>query len=144
MAPILAFTADEAWEHAGNEGSIHEQDFPEVDPDFESNEAIEQINALLEIRAVIQASIEEQVQAKVFNKNNEADVTLTLPSDHPCLGLLENRDFVTEFFILSKLNVVHGGEISATAKATDYEMCPRCRRYEPLVTDVCQRCSEVV
>ena len=40
IAPILAFTADEAWEHAGNEGSIHEQDFPVVDPDFQSGEAV--------------------------------------------------------------------------------------------------------
>ena len=143
-APILAFTADEAWEHAGNEGSIHEQDFPTVDPEFAPGEAIEKVTGLLEIRAVIQTAIEEQVQAKAFNKNNEADVTLTLPSDHPCIDLLGDRDFVTEFFILSKLNVVNGNEISATAKATDHCMCPRCRRYEPLVTDLCQRCSKVV
>ena len=144
MAPILAFTADEAWEHAGYEGSVHEQDFPEADPEFASGNAIEQVTNLLEIRAVIQAAIEEQVQAKAFNKNNEADVTLTLPSDHPCLSLLSDRDFVTEFFILSELNIVHGGEISATAVATSHVMCPRCRRYEPLLSDVCQRCSEVV
>ncbi|MBK1853461.1 isoleucine--tRNA ligase [Verrucomicrobiaceae bacterium 5K15] len=144
MAPILAFTADEAWEHAGNEGSVHEQDFPEVDAEFAPGEAIETVNALLEIRAVIQTAIEEQVQAKAFNKNNEADVTLTLPADHPCAELLNDRDFVTEFFILSKLTVENGAEITATAKATDHGMCPRCRRYEPLVTDLCQRCSEVV
>lgn len=144
MAPILAFTADEAWEHAGNEGSVHEQDFPEVDAEFAPGEAIETVNALLEIRAVIQTAIEEQVQAKAFNKNNEADVTLTLPADHPCVELLNDRDFVTEFFILSKLTVENGAEITATAKATDHGMCPRCRRYEPLVTDLCQRCSEVV
>ena len=144
MAPVLAFTADEAWEHAGYEGSVHEQDFPEVDPEFTPGEAIEQVTSLLEIRAVIQAAIEEQVQAKAFNKNNEADVTLTLPSDHACMDLLKDRDFVTEFFILSKLYVEHGDEVKAVAAATDYVMCPRCRRYEPLVSDVCQRCSEVV
>ncbi|BDS06019.1 isoleucine--tRNA ligase [Oceaniferula spumae] len=144
MAPILAFTADEAWEHAGNEGSVHEQDFPEVDSEFVPGMAIQQVTGLLEIRAVIQTAIEEQVQAKAFNKNNEADVTLTLPADHTCAELLNDRDFVTEFFILSKLNVINGAEISATAKATDHCMCPRCRRYEPLVTDLCQRCSEVV
>lgn len=144
MAPILAFTADEAWEHAGYQGSVHEQDFPEIDPEFAPGEAIEQVARLLEIRAVLQTAIEEQVQAKAFNKNNEAAVTLTLPSDHPCISLLNDRDFVTEFFILSQLNIVHGEEISAVAVATEYAMCPRCRRYEPLVSEVCERCSEVI
>lgn len=144
IAPILVFTADEAWEHAGNAGSVHEQDFPVEDPEFASGQATTQINSLLELRAIIQTAIEKEVQAKTFNKNNEADVTLTLPADHPCRPLLDERDFVTEFFILAELGVVTGDEVSATAKATEHCMCPRCRRYEPLVTDVCQRCSEVI
>ncbi len=144
IAPILVFTADEAWEHAGNAGSVHEQDFPVEDPEFASGQATTQINSLLELRAIIQTAIEKEVQAKTFNKNNEADVTVTLPADHPCRPLLDKRDFVTEFFILAELGVVTGDEVSATAKATAHCMCPRCRRYEPLVTDVCQRCSEVI
>ncbi|NWK56301.1 isoleucine--tRNA ligase [Verrucomicrobiaceae bacterium N1E253] len=144
VAPILVFTADEAWEHAGHEGSVHEQDFPIVDEAFTPGEAIAQVGSLLEIRAVIQTAIEKEVQAKLFNKNNEAEVTLTLPAGHPCSDLLADREFVTEFFILADLNVVEGEEVSATAKATGHAMCPRCRRYEPLVTEVCQRCSEVV
>ena len=144
IAPILAFTADEAWEHAGNEGSIHEQDFPVVDPDFQSGEAVAQIDVLLELRAVIQTAIEKEVQAKAFNKNNEAHVTVALPENHPSRELLTDRDFVTEFFILADLQLEPGSEITATAKATEHAMCPRCRRYEPLVTELCSRCSEVV
>ena len=144
LSPILVYTTDEAWEHAGNEGSVHETDFPEVDPEFSSGEAIEKVTSLLEVRAIIQAAIEEQVQAKAFNKNNEADVTVTLPADHPCVDLLNDREFVTEFFILADLTVEEGEEILATAKATSHAMCPRCRRYEPLVSDVCQRCQDVL
>jgi len=144
LAPVLVFTTDEAWQHAGNTGSVHEQDFPVADPEFASGDAISKITSLLEIRAVIQTAIEAQVQAKVFNKNNEADVTLTLPADHPCADLLGDREFVTEFFILAGLTVVTGDEIAATAKATAHTMCPRCRRYEPLVTDICQRCNDVI
>ena len=29
LAPVLVYTCEEAWEHAGREGSVHEQDFPE-------------------------------------------------------------------------------------------------------------------
>ena len=144
IAPVLVFTADEAWEHAGYEGSVHEQDFPLKDPEFSAGEAIGQVDTLLELRAVIQTAIEKEVQAKTFNKNNEADVTLYLPEGHPSRELLAERDFVTEFFIVADLKVETGSEISAVAKATSHCMCPRCRRYEPLVTDLCQRCSEVV
>ena len=144
MAPILAFTADEAWEHAGNKSSVHEQDFPQLDPDFSSGQATEQIDCLLELRTVIQTAIEKEVQTKTFNKNNEADVTLTLPADHPSRELLSDREFVTEFFILADLHLEIGDDVIASAIATKHCMCPRCRRYEPLVTDVCQRCSEVV
>jgi len=84
------------------------------------------------------------VQAKAFNKNNEAHVTVTLPETHPSRALLADRDFVTEFFILADLQLEIGADITATAKATDHSMCPRCRRYGPLVTELCSRCSEVV
>ncbi|MGJ8676894.1 MAG: isoleucine--tRNA ligase [Akkermansiaceae bacterium] len=144
LAPILVFTTDEAWEHAGYEGSVHEQDFPEIDAEFISGEATAQINGLLELRSVIQTAIEKEVKAKAFNKNNEADVTVTLPADHEFRSLLADRDFVTEFFILSELRLETGAELSVSAKATEHCMCPRCRRYEPLVSDVCQRCSDVV
>lgn len=144
MAPILVFTADEAWEHAGNEGSVHEQDFPVTDPEYASGESIQLVDSLLEVRAVIQTAIEEQVQAKSFNKNNEADVTLTLPADHPCREVLADRALVTEFFIVAGLKLETGDVLAATAKATEHSMCPRCRRYEPLVSDICQRCSAVI
>jgi len=146
LAPVLAFTTDEAWGHAGFEGSVHEQDFPQVNEEFLTGEATELIKQLLDIRAIIQTSIEEQVQAKTFNKNNEAHVTLCLPAGHACETILKDREFATEFFIIACLDVVAGEEISATAKKTEYEMCPRCRRYEPLQesTGVCDRCSEVI
>ncbi|MGB0775073.1 MAG: class I tRNA ligase family protein, partial [Akkermansiaceae bacterium] len=143
MAPVLAFTADEAWEHAGNEGSVHEQDFPEPNPDFNELTATTVVNELLNLRAVIQTAIEEQVQAKTFNKNNEASVTLTLPADHICRDVLADEEFATEFFIVSEVNLLTGDAVLATASATPHGMCPRCRRYLALSTDVCSRCDSV-
>ena len=91
LAPVLAYTSEEAWEHAGGEGSIHEQDFPKVNPKYATTDAIETIDKLLEIKAVIQAGIEEKVQGKEFKKNNEASVTLTIPSCNPCVELLKDH-----------------------------------------------------
>ncbi|MFK7910009.1 MAG: isoleucine--tRNA ligase [Akkermansiaceae bacterium] len=139
MAPILAYTADEAWEHCTfTEGSVHTQDFPTL-ADYGS-EAINIVDELLKIRDQIQQKVEEQVQAKAFNKNNEADVTVPTPERAEVQSILKDRDFTTEFFIVADFNL--GDEYSA--QKTEHCMCPRCRRYEPLVTDVCQRCSEVV
>lgn len=146
LAPILAYTAEEAWEHSGREGSVHEQDFPVPDERFAGREATGEVDQLLELRGIIQTSIETQVQAKAFNKNNEAAVELTLPAGHALRSQLEDRDFATEFFIISDLKLVEGPEVSATARKTEYLMCPRCRRYEPLEEEsgLCARCGEVL
>ena len=146
LAPILVFTAEEAWEHAGRKGSVHEQDFPAPDERFASREATGTVSQLIELREVIQTAIESQVQAKAFNKNNEAAVELTLPAGHALWDLLSDREFFTEFFIISDLELIEGEEITAKASKTTYSMCPRCRRYEPLSaeTGLCSRCEEVM
>ncbi len=146
LAPILAYTTEEAWEYAGREGSIHEQDFPEVNEKYAQKVAIDQVSKLLEIKAIIQTAIEQKVQTKEFKKNNEASILLTVPSGHPCLALLEDHQFATEFFIVSELKVAQGDGFSAVAELTAHPMCPRCRKYEPPVDEqgLCLRCADAV
>ena len=147
LAPILAYTADEAWEHAGFKGSVHEQDFPAIMSEFNAQEASSSISRLLELKSTIQIAIEEQVKNKAFNKNNEAAIKLVVPRNESqdVIELLEDRAFTTEFFIIADLKVSMGDELQAKAEKTEHAMCPRCRRYEPLLEDgLCQRCSEVM
>jgi isoleucyl-tRNA synthetase len=146
LAPILAYTSEEAWEHAGRDGSIHEQDFPKVNARYATTEAIETVEKLHEIKAVMQTAIEEKVQAKEFKKNNEASVTLAVPPGNPCLELLKDHQFATEFFIVSELKIEEGDSLAATVEATPHPMCPRCRKYEPPVNEdgLCQRCADAV
>jgi isoleucyl-tRNA synthetase len=146
LAPILAFTADEAWEHAPfTSGSVHEQDFPEPDPAFAPGEATKTADRLFEIKYAIQTAIEGCIQAKEFTRNNEADVCLTIPeSDAALLPLLNDRDFATEWFIIAGLKAEAGAVLHATAKKTGHPLCPRCRRHEPLVeSGLCARCDDV-
>ena len=145
LAPILAFTADEAWEFAPfTEGSVHEQDFPEADPNFAAGEAARKVERLLEIRHDVQQAIEEQVKAKAFKKNNEASVKLVVKEGEAVYDLLNDEDFAKEFFIVAEFDVSAGPEFSVRVTKSDNSMCPRCRRYEPLVSDVCGRCEGVV
>ena len=110
LAPILAFTADEAWEHAAfTNGTIHEQDFPEAIPAFAPGEATKQAARLFEIKYAIQTAIEGRIQAKEFTRNNEADVDLTIPAgDTALLEMLNDRAFATEFFIIAGLTAAVG------------------------------------
>jgi len=147
LAPILAYTADEAWEHASfTGGSVHEQDFPMANPAFVPGEASASVERLFRIKAVIQTAIEARIQAKEFTRNNEADVTLTIcAADEDLLPLLNDRDFATEFFIVAGLTAVVGHEATATARKTDLPLCPRCRKHEPLLeSGLCARCTDVV
>ena len=124
---------------------MHEQDFPEAKPEWAPSVVSTKVAALLEARGVIQTAIEEKVQAKDFNKNNEASVLVTVPASFEALEQLNDREFATEFFILADLKVQTGETLVAEASATEYAMCPRCRRYEPLLTSgLCARCEDVV
>jgi isoleucyl-tRNA synthetase len=147
LAPVLAFTADEAWEHAAfTDGSIHQQDFPKPNPNHAPGQVSKDVERLFQIKAAMQTAIEAKVQAKEFTRNNEADVELTLPeSDKYLFVKLNDRDFATEFFIIAGLTVKEGAELSATAKKTDLPLCPRCRKHEPVIASgLCQRCENVV
>lgn len=149
LAPILAYTADEAWEHAGLPKSVHEQDFPTLNTAFSQGSATALIDRLFTIKTIIQRAIETAVQEKTFNKNNEAHIALTLPfQESPeIIALLNDREFSTEFFIIAdlKLSLADIEEGIAFASKTSNPMCPRCRRYEPVIenSELCLRCSEV-
>lgn len=147
LAPILTFTADEAWEHASfTEGRVHLQDFPVPSADFAPSQASKDVNRLFQIKSMFQAAIEAKIQAKEFTRNNEAAVEITLTeADASLLPLLNDRDFATEFFIIAELSANLGSELIATARKTDLPLCPRCRRHEPLLdSGLCQRCDEVI
>ena len=147
LAPILAFTADEAWEHAAfTEGSVHEQDFPAANPAHAPGQVSKDVDRLFQIKAVIQTAIEARIQAKEFTRNNEAAIELTVPdSDAHLLEKLNDREFATEFFIIAELTATTGAELAASAKKTGLPLCPRCRKHEPVLeSGLCQRCEDVI
>ncbi len=147
LAPILAFTADEAWEHAAfTSGRIHEKEFPAANKQHAPGQATKDVERLSQIKGVMQAAIEEKVQAKEFSRNNEAAIELIIPeADQHLMVRLAERDFATEFFIIAELDVEVGQGLSATARKTELPLCPRCRRHEPILeSGLCERCDAVL
>src|SRR5438128_1717511 len=100
LAPILAFTAEEAWRHSGVGGSVHLQEFPE--PQDRHDKASDQVAELLKLRGVIGQAIERARQEKLIGNALEAAVVLHSDSD---VTEKIDKEELEEFFILSDLTI---------------------------------------
>ena len=147
LAPILAFTAEEAWRYSvpTPADSIHLQEFPE--PKDRSGEASAQVAELLRLRGVIGQAIERARQEKLIGNTLEARVVLH--SDSDVTGKVGQEE-LEEFFIVSDLTVHQAKEASASVTKTPYAKCARCWRHRATVgarqahPDLCDRCESVV
>jgi isoleucyl-tRNA synthetase len=148
LAPILAFTTDEAWEFAGHEESVHLELFPL--PGGRDLEAEAEIELLLKLRAVIAQAIELARQQKLIGNALEASVTLRLSDSAEFERLCGREAELEEFFILSELHLEPGPETSALLTRTAFLRCERCWRHRAYVgqsathPDLCERCEAVV
>ncbi|NNE93031.1 MAG: isoleucine--tRNA ligase [Verrucomicrobiales bacterium] len=144
LAPILAFTAEEAWEFAGHKNSIHLETFPEPDTDFSGTDATDQIEELTKLRDLAQVEIDAAVKAEAFKKREQAAIEFGLPADHAARSILENdADAALEFLMVSKYDLAESGEAAAKASATDSGECPRCRRsILGSGEELCGRCTD--
>ncbi len=162
LAPVLVFTAEEAWRHsavvpsrrddAGQPGSstsatpsVHLQEFP--DPQNRGWQAIHQIDDLLRLRGIVGQAIEHARQEKLIGNTLEARVFLNSDSD---VTDKIPKEELEEFFILSDLTIQQAEEASALVTKTPYKKCARCWRHRPTVgtskahPDLCDRCESVV
>ncbi len=150
LAPILAFTADETWEHLGHGDSVHLQSFPQPDPAFSGTEATAAVGDLLKARAVIQQAIEKARQEKKIGSNLEATVRLTLPEAGFTDPVFTDKPTLQEFFILSDLHITRGPDLLASVEVCTNPKCERCWRLLPDVGSsaehptLCGRCVEAV
>jgi isoleucyl-tRNA synthetase len=145
LAPILAFTAEEAWRHSGIGASVHLEEFPQAR--HRQHEASDQVAELLKLRGVIGQTIERARQDKLIGNALEAAVVLHSNSD---ATTKVDKEELKEFFILSDLTIHEGKEATASVTKTAYKKCARCWRHRPTVgaskthPDLCDRCESVV
>ncbi|CAN5122216.1 isoleucine--tRNA ligase [soil metagenome] len=147
LAPILAFTAEEAWGYLGQGGSVHLQEFPQGDDSRRDEDAAETVHELLKLRGVIGQAVEQARQEKLIGNALEAAVVLHCDTK-PVAGIPHEE--IEEFLILSDLTIVEAAEPSATITKTAHQKCSRCWRHRPSVSrsaehpELCQRCATVV
>jgi isoleucyl-tRNA synthetase len=145
LAPVLAFTADEAWGYSNSGASVHLEEFPRGKD--RGAIAIQNVDELLRLRGVIGQAIEKARQEKLIGNALEAAVVLRTNSD--VTGKID-REELKEFFILSDLTIESAKEVSATVTKTKFQKCARCWRHREYVgkskthPDLCDRCEAVV
>ncbi|MBP7950475.1 MAG: isoleucine--tRNA ligase [Verrucomicrobiales bacterium] len=150
LAPILAYTADEAWEHAGHPDSVHLEDFPAADAAFAGSDATETVGELLKIRSVLQQEIEKARQEKIIGSNLDAEVQITIPAGTAAEKALLSKEDAAEFFILSDFALVSGDKLAVTARRSPHGKCDRCWKClssvgsHPAHPALCHRCAAVV
>jgi isoleucyl-tRNA synthetase len=145
LAPILAFSAEEAWGYSKAGASVHTQEFPpSQDRHRGSNE---QVTELLKLRGVIGQAIEKARQEKLIGNALEAAVILR--SNSKAMAKI-GKEELEEFFILSDLTIEDAKEPSASVSKTSYQKCARCWRHRAYVgtskshPDLCDRCESVI
>jgi isoleucyl-tRNA synthetase len=152
LAPILCFTADEAWRHLPGEAgqSVFLRGSLPVDPVRPGDAAVlAQATALFAVRDAVNAALEPEVKAKAIGHRREASVTVTIPpAERAALGPFAAD--LPELLAVSEVRVEEGSALGAAVRKTAHAPCARCWRHLPDVgsraghADLCARCADVV
>ena len=160
LAPLITFTADEAWSFAAAKteyaaDSIHLQDWPTAPAEWTNAEIEADVAALLRVRTQVNEALEPARQAGRIGKSLDAAIHLATAAEDANFRVLEkHRDFLPELFIVSHVTLTSAAGASPAvgvrpAQELGYVRCPRCWRWVPAFEhtahgDVCPRCAEAL
>lgn len=144
LAPVICFTAEEAYlAHDAGE-SIHLEDFKIPDSSWNKPALQEKWDILREIRKEVTCEIEIQRAAKTMGSSLQAHVDLVVPE--ALKGNFDaNIDF-EEICIVSSLSLSFGAQKQVIITLADGDKCLRCWKIVKEIDQdgVCARCSHVI
>jgi isoleucyl-tRNA synthetase len=162
LAPVLSFTADEAWQHmpARSERSVHLSAFPRLHPEWKDDTLVDRWDRIMRVRADVSKALELARVAKVIGHSLDAGVTITAP-DELLAFLQPYQEELQSIFIVSKLTLVSkiDGDcwnsenidgLKVKVAAAPGGKCERCWCYsEELGSDaghpvICPKCTAAV
>ncbi len=160
IAPLLPYTADEAWSYACNDSDFCDQpisleEWPTVDAAWDQPEVAADIKAL---RRFLSESLNDELEAlrqeKVIGQSLDAKAVISGPASDPELArLLQYAEDLPELFILSEVSVRiddSATELSIEVAHADGVRCPRSWRWVPELVEtsewgpVSPRCKEAL
>ena len=139
MAPVLSFTAEEAWWHLPQRASetIHLESFPEIDPTLQDDDLNQRWQTILGIRSDVTRALEGARQTKVIGHPLDALVRLVLPEELRA-AFSGQEELLRSVFIVSK---VEFSPAPSLVNAVDGIELPGLQvQIEPAQGDKCERC----
>ncbi|MDF2764467.1 MAG: ileS, partial [Rhodospirillales bacterium] len=161
LAPILCFTAEEAWRHrkGGAEESVHLRLFPEIPGAWRDDPLAERWAAIRDVRRAITGALELERAAKRIGSSLQAAPRVFMTPQHrAALAGLE----LAEIAITSAIEIVEGAPpdgafslpevagVGVLPAPAEGEKCERCWRVlpevgsEPEHPSLCLRCADAV
>ena len=147
MAPILSFTAEEAWGilHAG-EKTIFVHTFDGMLPAIDGAATLSaRWDRILAVRALVQKELEAVRQAGAIGSSLQAEVDIVADADtyRALAALGDDLRFV---LITSAARVTRGSELTISVASSPHEKCERCWHWrgdvgrDPAHPGLCGRC----
>ena len=148
LAPVLVFTAEEAWtSRFGEETSVHLQDFVEVPARWRDDALAERWATIRARRSAATAALEAMRRDGKIGASLQASVALGLPEADE--GLLAAAEWA-EVLIVSEAKLTRAAEPTVETGLAPGEKCARCWKILPEVGSVhahptlCLRCTDAV
>ena len=168
LAPILCFTAEEAWLIRNGDGdSVHLRKFPDVPPEWRDETLAESWVKVRALRRAVTGALEIERENKRIGSSLEAHVMIYADAEYrrAMADVTADGADMAELFITSGANFAPGdgpapeGPVDPSAdvvgvgvvvRKADGEKCQRCWRIlpdtgsDPRYDDICVRCANVV
>lgn len=150
LAPILSFTAEEAWSHRpkgifDDAESVHLRTFPDVPLNWNNADLAEKWDKIREVREAITATLEPYRADKTIGSSLEAAPTIKANDDYQ--AAIKETD-MAEIAIVSDMSVKDGDNLEVDFAKAEGEKCTRCWKVLPEVSNhadrICNRCDDAV
>ncbi len=107
IAPVLSFTADEAWQYlpGEHEASVHLASFPALQPELKDDTLVERWERIMKVRAEVSKALEQARVAKIIGHSLDARVVISAEAELMSF-LGEYAEELAAIFIVSKVELV--------------------------------------
>lgn len=159
LAPVLSFTAEEAWRmrHTEEHNSIHLQQFPSIPEEWHNQNIVDYWEKVRQVRSVVTGALEIERAAKTIGSSLQASVAIYVTND---LAKALNGVDLAEMSITSTACLIIAQppasaftledvpDVGVIVNIAEGMKCRRCWKILPEVqeseNEVCHRCEEVV
>ena len=147
MAPILSFTAHEAFEviFKKNKKNIFIENWYQFPKNLIQDKEVSDWNNILEIRGLVNKKIEELREKGNVGSSLQSEIEINAPSEtYKSLKVFEKE--LKFIFIVSKVSLKEGNKLEIKVNKSQYKKCERCWHYCEDVShddqhkELCSRC----